>query len=167
MLYLLAFCFVYLSERGGVNKRNWNWMLWAGFLLALLAPITYLKVFVNFPWTRDFPWGSAAMFALAAVLLILGIRRASSRPDLYRGKIAGPVLAVLSSAICGFFAFGLIHASAGLPSSAGSPRIGQKVPDFTLADTHNKQVSLHDLLSAPIGNTAPKGALLIFYRGYW
>ena len=142
-------------------------MLWAGFLLAVAAPVSYLKFFVNIPWTRDFPWGSVIMFALAGVLLVLGIRRAFSQPDLYRGKIAGPVLALLSVAMCGFFAFGLIHASSGLPSSAGAPRMGQKVPDFTLPDSNNKLVSLHDLLSAPIGKTAPKGALLIFYRGYW
>jgi peroxiredoxin len=45
--------------------------------------------------------------------------------------------------------------------------VGQKVPEFTLADSNGKQVSLNELLTAPIDGKTPKGALLVFYRGYW
>jgi hypothetical protein len=37
------------------------------------------------------------------------------------------------------------------------PKIGEKVPDFTLPDQHGKQLSLHDLMG-------PKGLLLVFLR---
>jgi hypothetical protein len=38
-----------------------------------------------------------------------------------------------------------------------------------LTDTSGKQVSLAELLRSPIkeGQAAPKGVLLVFYRGYW
>jgi len=47
-----------------------------------------------------------------------------------------------------------------VPASAGTPRLGQKAPDFTLSDQNGKPVALADLLS-------PHGAVLIFYRGHW
>jgi hypothetical protein len=37
------------------------------------------------------------------------------------------------------------------------PKIGEKVPDFTLPDQHGQQLSLHDLMG-------PKGLLLVFLR---
>ena len=37
------------------------------------------------------------------------------------------------------------------------PRVGEKVPDFTLPDQNGKQWSLHDLMG-------PKGLLLVFTR---
>jgi hypothetical protein len=37
------------------------------------------------------------------------------------------------------------------------PRVGEKVPDFTLSDQNGKQWSLHEL-------TGPKGLLLVFFR---
>lgn len=53
-----------------------------------------------------------------------------------------------------------------LPAAENAPNIGSKAPEFTLADQHGSQVSLTDLISAgPQGNG--RGALLIFYRGYW
>jgi hypothetical protein len=59
---------------------------------------------------------------------------------------------------------------AQLPPSKGAPQVGQKAPDFTLADSTGKPVRLSELL-APAGDAAAKKGgpwvLLIFYRGYW
>jgi peroxiredoxin len=48
-----------------------------------------------------------------------------------------------------------------VPASAGAPHVGQKAPDFFLMDQNGQPVGLGDLLSNS------KGALLIFYRGFW
>ena len=70
-----------------------------------------------------------------------------------------------------FFVYGVFILARQLPPSHGSPRVGQKAPEFTLPDTNGNSVSLQQLLSTPIaaasGQIAPKGVLLVFYRGYW
>jgi len=48
-----------------------------------------------------------------------------------------------------------------MPASAGAPRVGEKVTEFTLPDQNGKAVALTDLLSSS------DGAVLIFYRGHW
>jgi hypothetical protein len=151
-------------------KRRWNWPLWTGFLLSIVAFFSYFAFFVKFPVTRDFPSANLLLFAVAAVLLAVGLRRAFTQPSLYRGKIFGPILATLTVAIFAFFYYGTFVASKQLPISRGAPQVGQKAPDFTLPDTNGKPVSLSELLSAPLpGSSAasPKGVLLVFYRGYW
>jgi hypothetical protein len=104
---------------------------------------------------------------VAAVLLLVGVRRAFSPGWSRKSKIAGAVLATLSVVAFGFFVFSTFIMSKRLPSSHGAPQIGQKAPDFRLADTHGQPVSLAELLSSPIKGKAPKGVLLVFYRGYW
>jgi ABC-type transport system involved in cytochrome c biogenesis permease subunit len=146
-------------------KRRLNWPLWAGFLLSLLAFFSYFALFVRFPVTRDFPWANLLLFALAAILLVWGLRQAFAQSALYRGKIFGPILTVLSVAVLGFFCYGMFVAARQLPSAQAAPQVGQKAPEFTLTDTNNKPVSLSELLY-PAG-TDPKGVLLVFYRGYW
>jgi peroxiredoxin len=69
--------------------------------------------------------------------------------------------------IFGLFVFSIFILPRHLPASSGAPQIGQKAPDFNLADTNGKQVSLSELRSSPINGKAPKGVLLVFYRGYW
>jgi peroxiredoxin len=57
-----------------------------------------------------------------------------------------------------------------LPSARSAPQVGQKAPEFTLVDTKNTNISLSELLSTPLPGAsggAPKGVLLVFYRGYW
>lgn len=146
-------------------KRRWNWRLWAGFFLVLAGAVGYALVFVWHPITRDFPWVSVLMFALGAVLLITGLRRAFREPQNYRGKIFGPVLAVLSLAVIGLFSYGLFYKGSQLPVSSSAPRVGHKAPDFTLPDQHGKPTSLSQLLSTGTGKL--KGLVLIFYRGHW
>jgi uncharacterized membrane protein HdeD (DUF308 family) len=149
--------------------RRFNWPLWVGFLLTLVAFMSYFSVFVWFPVTRDFPWANLLIFLLAAVLIVMGIRRgfAADRPHPTRSKIVTAIVSVLSFAICALFLFAFFVFARLLPASTGAPHVGQRVPDFTLSDTTGKSVSLAELLSTPINGSAPRGVLLIFYRGYW
>jgi hypothetical protein len=163
--------------------QRFNWPIWAGFVLSVFALLSYPFLFVNWPVTRDFPWANLLLFTIAAVLLLIGVRRAFGPERRRLSKTAASIVATVSVLVLGFFVFSFFFASRWLPASHGAPQVGQKAPDFTLTDTNNKQVSLSDLLSAPINGetgsagalarterearTAPKGLLLIFYRGYW
>ena len=148
-------------------ERRWNWPLWVGFLLAVLAFLSYFFFFVQFVLTRNFPWMNLLLFAVAAGLLWVGIRRAFRNPALYRGKVFGPILAVLSVLVFGFFAYSIFVAGRQMPASVAAPPVGAKAPDFTLTDAGNKSVSLAELLAAPLHGATPRGVLLVFYRGYW
>ena len=152
-----------------MTTRRFNWPLWVGFLLTLVAFMTYFSVFIWFPITRDFPWVNLLIFLLAVVLLVMGVRRgfAADRPHPTRSKIVSSIIATLSLVVIGFFVFTVFVAARWLPSSKGAPQVGQQAPDFKLTDTAGKQVSLTELRTAPIEGKAPKGVLLIFYRGYW
>jgi peptidoglycan/LPS O-acetylase OafA/YrhL len=152
-----------------MNVRRLNWPLWVGFLLTLAAFITYTSVFVYFPVTRDFPWVNLLIFAVAVVLLIIGLRRgfASDRPHPTRSKVVSSIVGVLGFAVFAFFIFVFFIAAKWLPASTGAPQVGERAPEFTLPDTTGKQVSLTQLLSTPVNGLAPKGVLVVFYRGYW
>jgi hypothetical protein len=140
-------------------KRNWNWPIWVGFVVAVGGLFSY-EYFVRFPITRDFPWASLLLFGIGAVLLIIGLFRAFGRPQLYRGKILGSIFAVIALALFSFFSYKIFYVLKQVPLSAQAPRVGEKAPEFSLPDQNGKQVALSDLLS-------PNGAVLIFYRGYW
>ena len=142
-------------------KRSWNPLLWAGFATALLAFLSYFLFFYRFPATRDVPWVNLLLFLVSAVLLVAGLKRAFGDPERYRGKISGIVLGVLSVAVFGLFWFSTYYFTRQLPPSAEAPRVGQRAPDFALADANGKTVALSEMLK---GNRA---VLLIFYRGYW
>jgi len=155
-----------------MEKRRANWFLWLGFLTTLIAFVSYFLFFLQFPVTRDIPWVNYLLFALAALLLAIGLQRAFAKPSLYRGRISGPILTVLSAVVLGAFCFMVFVESRHLPVSSGAPRVGQAAPQFSLPDINGKTVSLSDLLSTPIDEPAgpkqtTKGVLLVFYRGYW
>jgi hypothetical protein len=152
-----------------MNIKRLNWPLWVGFLLTLGAFLTYFFVFVWFPFTRDFPWANLLLFLLAAVFLLIGARRgfASDRPHPTRSKIIASLVGVVSVTIFALFVFTIFVVGRWLPASKGAPQVGQRAPDFTLPDTSGKPVSLNELLTSPINGAAPKGVLLVFYRGYW
>ena len=149
--------------------RRFNWPLWVGFVLTLAAFFTYFAVFVWFPVTRDFPWANLVIFLIAGLLLFLGLRQgfASDRPHPTRSKIVSSIVGLLSVLVFAFFVFAVFIAARWLPASTGAPQVGQRAPDFTLTDTTGKQVNLNELLTTPINGSAPKGVLLVFYRGYW
>jgi drug/metabolite transporter (DMT)-like permease len=147
--------------------RRFNWQIWAGFLIAVFALVSYPFIFVNWEITRDFPWANLLLFVLALVFLFIGVRRAFQPERRLISKIAAPILAALSVLILALFIFVTFIESRRLPPSANAPQLGQKAPDFTLPDINNKPVALSELLSQPIDNKPVKGVLLIFYRGYW
>jgi hypothetical protein len=158
-------------------KRSWNWRVWIGSLLAFLGVVSY-PLFIGIPALRDFPWANLPMIAIGLVLLADGLTRAFRRPELYRGKIFGSVLATLSLVLGGLFVYGIfIGARHVLPASPSAPQVGQTAPDFTLPDSRNEPVNLYSLLKsgfAPGGAAAlttgadrTAGVVLIFYRGYW
>jgi hypothetical protein len=150
-----------------MKTRSFNWPVWAGFLLSLVAFVSYFFVFVRFPVTRDFPWASLLLFALAAALLLVGVRRAFAPGRRTGSKVAGVVAATLGLAVFGFFVFSTLIAARWMPAAQGAPQVGRKAPEFSLSDTDGRPVSLSELLSAPVNGKAPKGVLLVFYRGHW
>ena len=149
-----------------MTLRRFNWPLWLGFVLSVVTFFSYFAVFVWYPSTRDFPWANLLLFLAAAVLLILGMRRAFAG-DRRRSKIVAALVTTLGVVIIGFFLFAFFVGGRWLPASTGVPQVGQKAPDFTLTDANGKAVSLNELLSTPINGKPPKGVLLVFYRGYW
>jgi len=150
-----------------MKTRKFNWPIWAGFLLTVFAFLSYPFLFVNWPLTRDFPWVNLLLFALAAILLFIGLRRAFSPDRRLLSKIVSSAVAALSVLVLASFIFAIFIASRWLPASPGAPGVGQKAPEFSLVDTNNKPVSFSELRTTPINGRAPKGVLLIFYRGYW
>lgn len=142
------------------TKRRWNWSLWIGFLLALAGFFSY-TFFAQFPSTRDFPWANLLLFAAGGILLVLGLFRAFGRPQLYRGKIFGPILSTLAISMFALLSYVLFYELRQVPPSTGAPRVGQKAPEFTLSDQDGKDVALSDLVSKS------KAVALIFYRGFW
>ena len=152
-----------------MNQRRWNWYLWAGSLLCLVAFASYFLLFSRFPVTRDVPWVNFLLFGTGVAFLFVGLKRAFGQPQQYRGKIAGPILGTLSLLIVGVFCFALFYQTRQLPASTGAPRVGQKAPEFVLPDNNNNPLTLSSLLSSASADTQarPKGVLLVFYRGYW
>ena len=146
-----------------------NWALWAGFLLSVISFLSYPFLFVRFPLTRDFPWANLVLFVVAVALLVIGLRRAFSpqRSHPLHSKIVATAFATISVAIVALFVFTFLIMARWLPPSHGAPQVGQKAPEFSLADTSGRNVSLTEILSQPVNGRAPAGALLIFYRGYW
>jgi len=150
------------------HRRNYS--LWVGFLRVVAGLLSYIPFFALLPITRDFPWANLLLCFAGGILLCVGLARAFRRPELYRGRILGSILATLSIIGFTFFAYGLFYEVRQIPSSVNAPRIGQKAPDFTLPDQTGRSVALTELFSslrAGMAEAKPKGVLLIFYRGYW
>ncbi len=150
-----------------MTERRSLWMAWAGLALSVVALLSYPTFFVRFPSTRDVPWANLLLFVVALALVLVGARRAFA-PGSTRGrKIGATVAATLSLAVAIMFTLGVFVLGRQLPAAHGAPQVGQKAPEFQLLDTTGKTVTLSELLKAPINGQAPKGALLVFYRGYW
>lgn len=145
-------------------KPKWNWRLWVGFAVSAIALLIYV---LEFEATRRIVWLSAALCIVSIVLLIAGLRRAFSQPDAYRGKVAGPVLTVLSVLVIAGFAFFSYEVPKGYASAHNTPRVGDRAPEFALADSNGNAVALKQLLSNSGNGRAQRGVLLVFYRGYW
>ena len=144
-----------------------NWSIWTGFVLSLLATLSYPLVFVRWPITREFPWANLILFAIALVFLFLGLRRAFQPDKGIVSKVFSSLAAVFGVFLLAGLLFLIYVMGSWLPKSTGAPQVGQKAPAFTLTDSNDKPVTLAQLLSEPVNNKPAKGVLLIFYRGYW
>ena len=151
----------------GLAENRRNWALWAGFLLALCALLSNAVFFAGLPGQNAVSWLSALLAVAALVFVAIGLKTAWRRPK--RAKILGLIAALVSLMLAGVAMFAFVEARS-IPAATGAPRIGQKAPDFTLADTNGQPVSLAQLF-APASSSPqaapPKAVLLIFYRGYW
>ena len=141
-------------------KRKWNWAVWVGFVITLAGLFSY-GLFARFPITRDFPWANLLLFGIGAALLIVGLFRASGRPQVYRGKIFGSVFTAIAVLVVAFFSYEIFYVLRQVPASTGAPHVGKNAPDFLLLDQNGKPVGLGDLLSGS------RAVALIFYRGFW
>lgn len=154
-----------------MNWQKINWPLWTGLLLSLIALFSFPLAFFLLEVPSNFRWVSLALYAIAAVLLIMGLRRAFSGGS-RKAKVGAVIGTTLSVAICVLFVFVTFVMSRWLPASTGAPQVGQKAPEFSLTDTSGKVTTLSELLSnhqptASVAPQRPRGVLLIFYRGYW
>ena len=149
--------------------KRWNWRVWAGFGLSIGAFAAYAFLVME---TRAVFWPALLLFVMAAILLVSGLKRRSRQPELYRGKIAGPVLTILSLLIFGLFGFAVYEVMKAFPEARNAPQIGQRAPEFSLVDPNGNPLTLAQLLTTPIMNSGgaarpTKGVLVLFYRGYW
>jgi hypothetical protein len=153
-----------------LSPQRRNGALWTGLALLLLAIASNAPALYTFDVARStLPWLSLLLPALGLVFCLAGLKRAFGQPQVFRGKIGGSILTLISVCVVAFSAWLYVHARA-VPGSTRAPQIGQKVPEFALTDTGGQSVSLSQLLSTPIdaaSGKAPKAVLLVFYRGYW
>ena len=133
----------------------------------LLAVLGNGLFFIGIPGQQALPWLILLLSVIALAFVVLGLKRVFRQPQIYRGKVSAVVVSVFSLLL---FGFGLLAFYSGrhVPPVMGAPRVGEKAPDFSLADSDGKPVSLSQLLSGPVASSRhPKGVLLVFYRGYW
>jgi len=151
------------------NQRRRNAALWWGLILTLLGVAGNFPNFFTSFGASIFPWLSLLLAGAGIVFLLVGLKRAFSQPQIFRGKVAGSILTLVSAALFGFAAWLFVHAR-DVPASGGAPKVGQRAPDFTLTNTSGQPVTLTEMLSLPLDSstgTRPKAVLLVFYRGYW
>ena len=143
--------------------------LWTGFAFSLSALLCNAIFFLSPPGQQVIPWLSLLLAASAVMFLATGLKLVFTQAQALRAKVFSSILGVVALLLTGLGVLVFVHSRA-LPMSAEAPKIGGKAPDFTLADTGGKMVTLDQLL-APLTSdsnpAAPKAALLIFYRGYW
>jgi len=142
-------------------KRRRNLLVWVGFGVVLAGFLSYIPLFISYEPTRDSPWANFLLFALGAALIGVGLKRAYGQPEVYRGKVGGTVLAVLSLLMVALFGAFTVFTAKILPATGSALRAGQTAPLFTLANAEGKPIEEAQLLRSH------RAVLLIFYRGYW
>ena len=78
------------------NERRRNSAVWLGLVLAIAALLSQGLFFLKVPGQNALPWLSLALAAVAVVLVLVGVKRAFFEPKLYRGKVAGSIITVIS-----------------------------------------------------------------------
>lgn len=164
-----------------ITERRRNRAPWLALLLAVVAVLSNVGFFVSMPGQGALVWVGLVLAVAALVNAAVGVMRAFRQPQVYGGKVSSSILGMIALLLCAFVGFAFATARA-LPASSGAPHVGQKAPDFTLADTSGAKVSLKQLLGKTSGPlvtaltnsnatsataTPPKAVLLIFYRGWW
>ena len=153
-----------------LSPRRRNTALPIGFLFLLLAIASNVPALYGIAAARGIlPWVNLLLPTLAMIFCLVGVTRAFAKPQMFRGKIAGSILAVIAVLFFALSVWGYNNARS-VPGSAHAPKVGDKAPDFTLTNTGGQAVTLAQLLAAPIDTASgkvPKAVLLVFYRGYW
>ena len=134
-----------------MNGKAWNWRLWAGFALSLVAAFGYP---FTFQITRSVFWIGLALCIAALVLLISGLRLAFGQPESYGGKVAGPILATFSVLLFALFGVMSYMMPKAYAVARNAPRVGNKAPDFALTDIQGSPVTLSQMLSAPLPDSS-------------
>jgi len=149
-----------------VTEKPPNSALWWGFALALGAMLCNIAFFIQPPAQRSIPWLSLLLAVVALVFVSKGLWQVFAPPRIRRGRILASTVSIFSLLLVAVSVFAFFSARS-LPISAGAPQVGQKAPDFTLADTTGQPISLGQLFAPGADGTSPKAVVLIFYRGYW
>src|SRR3989442_5413288 len=107
---------VRIRLRGLEAFMRWvvNWQIWDGFLLSLVAGFSYPFLLSHWEITRDYAWANLILFAIAMVLLILGLRHAF-KPD--KG-IVSKIFSSLAAALGVLLLVGLLSGLRRLPLAA-------------------------------------------------
>jgi hypothetical protein len=153
-----------------LSQRRRNGALWMGLAFLLLAVLSNIpSLYATRIPEPILPWISLLLPIVGLAFCFVGLKRAFGEPQIFRGKVGGSILTVLSVLFVALSVLFFVSARA-VPKSGSAPQVGQKVPDFTLNNTSGQPTSLSSLLSTPIGAASgktPKAVLLVFYRGYW
>jgi hypothetical protein len=149
-------------------QRRTNSALWYGLLITLFGLATEFFYFLRPPQPipQALPWINLLVPAIGLIYLFIGLARAFGRSAVYSGKIWG--LGVTALALLLFVGnVALFRQTRDVPKSAGAPRVGERLPEFTLSDSSGQPTSLSQLFAASASTPQPKALLLVFYRGYW
>jgi AhpC/TSA family len=121
-------------------------------LIALGAIAAYTSL-LRVPLVRNHPEGYVVAFAVATALGALAVVRARGRrwPAWLAMSLSG--LLLIGGA---WFDFSV----ARVPVAATVLRVGERPPDFRLADASGRPVTLSEY-------RGQKPVILVFYRGYW
>jgi|SRR2546422_7181376 len=128
----------------------------AGWLTALSivicgAALAAYALLLRVPAIRNHPEGYVAVFAIAATIAGLAVA-------LGRRWYAWTALALTLALLLGGATFNFVLAR--IPAAQSNLRVGERPPDFTLADAGGRPVSLGDY-------RGKKPVVMVFYRGYW
>jgi len=144
-------------------------MVWLGTVFMVLGVLCTIPPAYRFAPAGLLNWISLLAPVVAVACFVVALRRAFAQPAIYRGKVTASVLGSFALLVLAGAVFLFVHAR-DIPPSSSAPRVGQKAPEFVLANTSGQNISLNQLLSLPIDSSTgkpPKAVLLIFYRGYW
>jgi hypothetical protein len=127
-------------------------LLLLSVLVAIGAVAAYVLLF-RVAIIRNHPEGYVMAFALATTLAALGVARAQGRRWPAWLVLGFTSLLLVAGAWFNFVA-------ARVPAAPTALQVGERAPDFTLADATGRPVSLADY-------RGKKPVVIVFYRGYW